>query len=195
MPEFDATVEYRPTPPLPSEFYRVGSDGSVWGCQKPGAGAAGAGRWARRKGVPIGKGYRGVRLGVKGVHKTHYIHRLVLEAFVGECPKGMECRHLNGNKADNRLDNLAWGTREENVADKFRHGTQHTGSRVYRAKLTEGVIPTIRERLARGDRIVDIARDYGVTDSAIDGVKRRLTWKHVPAGAVLSGTGPKPVVS
>lgn len=51
-----------------------------------------------------------------------WIHILVLETFVGPCPPKMECRHLNGEPDDNRLDNLAWGTRKQNAADRKRHG-------------------------------------------------------------------------
>ena len=49
------------------------------------------------------------------------VHRMVLEAFVGPCPEGMQCRHLNDVKNDNRLNNLAWGTRKENSADAIRN--------------------------------------------------------------------------
>lgn len=56
--------------------------------------------------------------------KTAFVHRLVLEAFVGPCPgEGFMCRHLNGNPADNRVENLAWGTALENAQDVIRHGT------------------------------------------------------------------------
>lgn len=58
------------------------------------------------------------------------VHRLVLRAFVGECPDGMETRHLNGDRSDNRLSNLTYGTRIENARDRMRHGTgsnQHQG--------------------------------------------------------------------
>ncbi len=51
------------------------------------------------------------------------VHRLVLETYTGPCPKGMECRHLNGNPSDNRLKNLKWGTRSENMQDAVQHGT------------------------------------------------------------------------
>lgn len=70
------------------------------------------------------KGYVSVRLcGPKRAFmKRKRVHSLVLEAFVGPKPEGMQCRHLNGNKQDNRLENLAWGTAKENAADSVAHG-------------------------------------------------------------------------
>ena len=58
----------------------------------------------------------------KGERETRTVHTLVLLAFVGPCPPGQEARHLNGDPLDNRLENLAWGTKEENEQDKFAHG-------------------------------------------------------------------------
>lgn len=66
-------------------------------------------------------GYTLTGLGKRG--STTAVHRLVLAAFVGPAPTGMECRHLNGNKGDNRLKNLCWGSRRENTLDAARHGT------------------------------------------------------------------------
>lgn len=51
------------------------------------------------------------------------IHRLVGDAFLGLLPEGMETRHLNGNPADPRLVNLAYGTHAENMRDMDAHGT------------------------------------------------------------------------
>ena len=48
-------------------------------------------------------------------------HCLVLEAFVGPRPPGMLCRHLDANLKNNRLSNLAWGSRAEDAADKRAH--------------------------------------------------------------------------
>lgn len=56
---------------------------------------------------------------------TEAIHRLVLTAFVGVCPEGMEGCHNNGNCADNRLTNLRWDTHLNNLLDKVRHGTDY----------------------------------------------------------------------
>lgn len=61
-----------------------------------------------------------------GVPVCRYVHHLVLETFIGPRPDGQQTRHLNGDRGDNRLSNLAWGTAAENAADKVRHGTQST---------------------------------------------------------------------
>lgn len=53
------------------------------------------------------------------------IHQVVLLAFVGPCPEGMEIRHLDGDRTNNRLGNLSYGTPRENRVDKIRHGTDH----------------------------------------------------------------------
>lgn len=68
------------------------------------------------------KGYSIVRLCRNGVQRNKRVHRLVLEAFVGACPLGMECRHLDDDKSNNQLPNLVWGTRGENEYDKVRNG-------------------------------------------------------------------------
>lgn len=67
------------------------------------------------------------RLQQNGKYSEQQAHRLVLEAFVGPCPNGYECRHLDGNPLNNDVENLAWGTRSENMLDKRRHGTSKNG--------------------------------------------------------------------
>jgi hypothetical protein len=50
------------------------------------------------------------------------VHRLVAETFLGPLPDGMHTRHLNGNRYDNRVSNLAYGTPRDNADDKARYG-------------------------------------------------------------------------
>jgi len=57
-----------------------------------------------------------VRVRIAG--KQLFVHRLVLEAFVGDCPDGMVCLHKNGIRTDNRLANLKWGYAKDNIHDK-----------------------------------------------------------------------------
>jgi hypothetical protein len=58
-------------------------------------------------------------------NKQHakYVHALVLEAFVGPRPQKHDVCHFDGSKDNNRLSNLRWGTRKENMQDAVRHGT------------------------------------------------------------------------
>ena len=67
--------------------------------------------------------YPVVEIHADGRHRETLVHRLVLMAFRGYPPPGTECRHLNGIRTDNRLENLAWGTHSENSVDQVEHGT------------------------------------------------------------------------
>lgn len=74
-------------------------------------------------------GYTVVSLFTDRGIRTVCIHRLLLETFVGPCPEGMECRHLDGNKQNNDLSNLVWGTRQANASDRMEQGTYRAGNR------------------------------------------------------------------
>jgi hypothetical protein len=66
------------------------------------------------------------------VQERHYVHRLALEAFVGPCPPGLECRHFpDRDPANNRLDNLSWGTKTENAQDQQVHGTNRNTNKTH----------------------------------------------------------------
>ncbi len=69
------------------------------------------------------RGYLTIRaLDTEGVHRTCQIHRLVLESFVGSCPENHEGCHKDGDRTHNYIDNLYWGTRQQNCLDTQRHG-------------------------------------------------------------------------
>jgi hypothetical protein len=67
------------------------------------------------------KGYLDLWLGAPS-SRTVRIHQLVLLAFVGPKPPGMQTRHLDGDKTNNRLTNLVYGTPSENQRDNVRLG-------------------------------------------------------------------------
>ena len=66
-------------------------------------------------------GYPFIAIGKKRV----YVHKLVMLSFVGPRPAGMEVRHLDGNRANPRFDNLCYGTSSQNREDAYRHGTRN----------------------------------------------------------------------
>jgi transcriptional regulator with XRE-family HTH domain len=126
------------------------------------------------------KGYLYVELFAGGRRRKFSVHRLVLETFVGPCPPGMEARHVGTNDPwDNRLDNLCWGTRSENQADRKRHGTYHTGSQMPWAKLTEADVVEMRQLRRDGIGRDDIARRFGVAPTHVSKVLLGKMWQHV----------------
>lgn len=71
--------------------------------------------------------YLTVGLAKNGERRMWHVHRLVLLAFVGPLPEGMQSRHLDGDETNNHLSNLTYGTVSQNVLDKVRHGTYRNG--------------------------------------------------------------------
>ncbi len=117
------------------------------------------------------------RLSKDGKPLTVNVHRLVLEAFVGPRPEGLECCHEDGERTNNYLANLRWDTRASNDADKRRHGTMPCGERSGTAKLTKQDVREIRRRYAEGQTTYGtIARDFGVAATTIGAIVRRVTW-------------------
>lgn len=68
-------------------------------------------------------GYLRVGMSKFGKTRTMLVHPMVLEAFVGPRPAGEDCRHLNDKPDDNRVENLQWGTRSQNIYDSVRNGS------------------------------------------------------------------------
>ena len=108
-----------------------------------------------------------------------YAHRLVLDAFVGPCPNGHQSAHWNGNKTDNRVENLRWATPKENTADSVRHGAMPRGEKNGFSKLKESDVPKIRNLRSGGATNEALAEMFGVSTSAISQVCLRKTWEHV----------------
>lgn len=67
-------------------------------------------------------GYLALNLSDGSRRATRTVHRLVLEAFVGPCPDGMEACHADADRHNNRLTNLRWDTTKANAADRVRAG-------------------------------------------------------------------------
>lgn len=112
--------------------------------------------------------------------KTPTIHTLVMTAFVGPCPEGIQVAHNNGDRTDNRLENLRYATPLENSGDKFEHGTVLRGEQIARAKLTEECVREIRRLYQTGAfSQQDIADKFGVVQSAVSAVLIGKTWAHV----------------
>lgn len=112
-------------------------------------------------------GHVSVVLG-RGTHGKP-VHQLIMRTFVGDPPEGMEVLHINGDPADNRLANLRYGTRTENILDVFRQGKRWR-------KLSIEDVYDIRFELLCGLMGREIARRYGVSEQTVCNIKKGRTF-------------------
>lgn len=125
----------------------------------------------------MSNGYEHVSLG--GVKKRDYLHALVMEAFVGPLPQGLVTRHLDGDKTNNSLANLAYGTYAENMLDRVKHGGGNHGSRHGMSKLTEEQVREIRGKVSLGWKPAYVAGQYGVSRRLVTMIAAGKRWTHV----------------
>ena len=131
-------------------------------------------------------GYAQVQLYPDGTEKHKYIHRLVLEAFVGPCPQGMEACHNDGDRKNNSVDNLRWDTKRGNMADAVKMGHMHGGGENHChgenhhfASLSNKQVLKIRQLASGGVRNIDIAKRFNITGALVWKIVSRYSWKRL----------------
>lgn len=171
------TATYKDLEPLGYPKYRIGDDGSIWSIH--------SGEWKELKqrhyiSQRSSKPYCTVIItNAAGKKCCKMVHTLVLEAFVGPCPEGMECCHANDIGTDNNLTNLRWDTHKSNIEDakrnnKIVHGESHPNSR-----LSEDDVNKIRMMIANGRwTTAEIAKVFLVSP---------MTIKHIASGRNWNG--------
>lgn len=110
--------------------------------------------------------YRRVELRIGGRRVCRLVHNLVAEAFIGPRPDGLQVCHNNGNGADNRVENLRYGTAKSNRDDRRKHGKHGN-------KLTEDQVRSILQD-PRPQSV--IAAEYGINQSNVSRIKNGKTW-------------------
>lgn len=116
-----------------------------------------------------------------GIGKMYHNHRLVMLAFVGPCPEGMNVNHKNGVKTDGRLENLEYVTFKENLGHARRElGFNNSGMNHRLARLSDGEVHEMRELYASGRiKQIELAQKYGIAQSTISYILNRKAWKHI----------------
>ena len=148
----------------------------------PGGWKTASGRTVRRYRGKIlkmnpSRGYPAVVLSLMGKQDTRDVHQLVMEAFVGPRPAGQEGRHLNDVKTDCRWpENLMYGTKKENFADRVLNGKGNRGERQGLAVTDRQTVAAVRARVAAGERQCDVAAQFGLTRANTWAIVHGKSW-------------------
>jgi hypothetical protein len=122
----------------------------------------------------IGAGYLAIDSKEQGKKRTHYVHRLVAEAFIGRPTDCNEVNHLDGDKGNNHVSNLEWTTHSGNLQHAVKTGLHG------KTALTPELVRQVRRLLAQGKSLAAVAKTVGVTPSAINHIKQGRCWQWLP---------------
>ena len=130
-------------------------------------------RWGGRKvkPQPNGKGY--MRVHIAG--RMYFVHRLVAEKYIPNPDNLPQINHKDGDKTNNRADNLEWVSNLENRQHAVKERLHVHGERCPWAKLKQADVDYIRQHTEMSSR--RIAKKFGVSDSLIRAIRRREAWK------------------
>ena len=126
---------------------------------------------------PDQRGYFRTKVNLKSIP----VHRLVALAFIGPRLDGMTVDHVNGNKIDNRPENLEYVTREENSRRGHQNGLMRydhvSGAKHPLSKLTDENVKEILTSSLNGE---ELARKFGCTSTVVSRIRSGRIWKHIP---------------
>lgn len=128
-------------------------------------------------------GYVFVALSLLGQNHRVGVHQLVAQEFIAN-PENKRCvNHKNGNRGDNRLENLEWMTHKENTQHAMDSlgwtAKRERGQNHHKAKLTDVAVLSIRARAAAGEMLKDLAVEFGVHPSTLSSIVSRRIWTHI----------------
>ena len=127
------------------------------------------------------KGYHRYALLWDGQIKWVQVSRLVLLTFIGQPPEGSyQAMHLDDNKNNNRLDNLAWGSSQDNQNLKVLHSRQARGENNGRSKLKKEQVTIIRQLHKDGSyNQSEIARAFNISHGHVWAIINKRNWTQI----------------
>ena len=118
-----------------------------------------------------GKGY--LRISIGG--KLMFVHRLIAELYIPNPDNKPQVNHINGNKLDNRVENLEWVTNMENRKHALINLLHYQGEQCSWSKLNKEKVDFIRLHKELSNK--ELATLYGVSVGTIKDVRKYRTWK------------------
>jgi len=157
--------------------YRVSNTGILQSCRNHGGRLTN--NWRVKKPSMSRDGYKMIGLHNKRKILFTSIHSLVLSAFIGPRPIGLQACHNNSNKKDNTLLNLRWDTPKANIADRDKNGPTSQGERNGRAKIKSASVRHVRRLRREGMSFMKIAMRFGISKRQVMRIVTGFAWSHI----------------
>jgi len=131
------------------------------------------------------KGYAKVKLynTNKNIKKTIFVHKLVGVCFLDNLNQYKEINHIDGDKLNNKMDNLEWCSRSHNVKETYRLNLKkeetYKGEGNATSKLKEQDVLLIRKLHKQGMSNKELAIKFNVVSGTIGFIVNNQTWKHI----------------
>ncbi len=128
------------------------------------------------------RGYKRLLLSINKKTKQFLVHRMVAECYIPNPENKLEVNHKNGIKTDNRIENLEWNTRSENMNHKHNILNKCIGESHFATKLSENDISYIRKNyIPRHKEFggVALSKKFKVKKAVISTIINNKTWKHI----------------
>ena len=149
-----------------SPGYFAGSDGTMWSNK--------SGQMVQLNPSKTRYGYLVCNLRTDGKCYVKGVHIWVLRTFRGEPEDGKVCRHLDGDRENNHISNLRYGTHSANNRDMVRHG------RCSFALLTESQVIAIRDHYRVSQNATNTAAEFGISIVHVGNIVSGKAWQHIP---------------
>ncbi len=116
-----------------------------------------------------------------GIRIDFWTHRLIAETFIPNPKNLTDINHIDGNPSNNKIENLEWCTRSENMQHAHRTGLikMPKGSKHHSAKLTEEQVLLIRHRRSNGQTATALGKEFKVSQRTISEICLKHIWKHI----------------
>lgn len=184
MENLDPYYGYKPIPNYVGYF--VDTNGDVWSTKKSIGRVKGGKIGWRPVGLPKKMslrqgwgGYKSIRLRNKNNTRSTFAHRLVAEVFISNPDNKPQVCHKNDIRNDNRVENLFWGTAQENSDDCVSKGRSTFGQKNGRAKVSKFQVQRIRVMREIGSTYEKIGSIFGIAKSSIYKICKGKNWQHI----------------
>jgi hypothetical protein len=133
-------------------------------------------------------GYMTVGFTVNNVKVSKYVHRLVAEAFIDNINDYPQVNHIDGDKTNNRVDNLEWCTNSQNHTHASKNGLNklhlhrvaYSGEKNGRSLLTKEQVLEIKQKyIPYKYSAKKLAKEYNVSESCITHILNNTSWKKI----------------